>query len=266
MQTLLKIWLIPPAINIVAILIGVFLLRRFFKTGVVLILLSVTSLYLLSTPAISSRLGHSLEIHRAVKLENLPQNENLYIVVAGASHYVNAEEFGRSSPNAAGLVRLQYAAYLHHRTGLPILLTGGPLDGHTESHAEVLANSLEQVYKIDSLLLETKSKNTLENAVLSAELLAQKDVKTILLVTHSYHMKRSKLLFEYAGFEVIPAPTQLSDIYDLDDWLFWMPNTTSLYHSSRVIYEYIGIIWYRLLLDFSPETIRTSKVEQNPAN
>ena len=262
MQTLLKIWLVPPAINIVALLLGTLLLRKFFKTGVALMLLSTVSLYLLSTPVISSRLGNSLETHGAVQIEDLPKNENIYIVVVGASHYVHAAEFGAPSPNPSGLVRLHYAANLHHLTGLPILLTGGPVHGNNTSHAEVMAESLKSVYKIESTLLEKKSNTTLENALFSAEILATEGVKKILLVTQSYHMKRSKLLFEYAGFEVIPAPTQLSDHYELSNWLFWMPDTQSLLRSSRVIYEYIGIFWYRLLLDIPPERLGTSDGER----
>lgn len=230
-----------------------------------IILLSTVSLYLLSTPTISSRLGHSLEIHRAVQIESLPKNENIYIVVAGAAHHVNAEEFGGPSPNASGLIRLHYAAHLHRLTGLPILLTGGPIQGHSASHAEVMARSLKQVYKIDAHLLETKSRTTLENALFSVEILAAKNVNKILLVTQSYHMKRSIMLFEHAGFEVIPAPTQLSDRYELSNWLFWMPDADSLLLSSRVIYEYIGIFWYSLKLDNLPATIGTVEREPDPA-
>jgi len=263
LKTLLKIWLVPPAINIVAILIGVLLLRTFLKTGVTLILLSVLSLYLLSTPTISTRLGHSLEAHRAVQIENLPKHENLYIVVVGSAHHVNAEEFGGPSPNVSGLVRLHYAANLHRLTDLPILLTGGPIKGHPASHAEVLAKTLKQVYQIEAHRLENKSQTTLENALFSAEILAAEGIKKIILVTQSYHMKRSIMLFEHAGFEVIPAPTQLSDRYELSNWRFWMPDTESLHLSSRVIYEYIGIFWYKLILDISPET--NDAVDGKPA-
>ena len=126
-----------------------------------------------------------------------------------------------------------------------------------------MARSLKQVYKIDAHRLETKSRTTLENALFSAEILAAEKVKKILLVTQSYHMKRSILLFEHAGFEVIPAPTQLSDRYQLSNWLFWMPDAESLHLSSRVIYEYIGIFWYKLVLDISPET--NDAVDGNPA-
>ena len=233
---------------------GLLLLKKFFKAGVALILLSVVSLYLLSTPSVSSHLGASLESHNALQIEDLPADGNLYIVVAGASHHVYAKEFGGPVPNASGLVRLHYTADLHHRTGLPVLITGGPIPGHNDSHARVMADSLERVYKIKAQQLETKSRTTLENALFSAKMLAPEGVKKIILVTQSYHMKRAVLLFKHAGFEVIPAPTQLSDRYDLTNWLFWMPDAGSLQESSRVIYEYIGIWWYRMILDTSPAT------------
>jgi len=249
MQTLLKYWLIPPAINVVLIIIGALLLRRFYKTGLLAIVLSAVLLYLLSTPNIASRLAHSLESHTAVQIDELPKNENIYIVVAGASHFVHAREFGTSSPTTPGLVRLHYAANLHRRTGFPILLTGGPIPNHTEPNASVMARSLELEYKIKAQLLETKSNTTLENALFSAELLKPKGVSKILLVTHSYHMRRAVTLFEHAGFEVIPAPTQLSHHYALDNWLFWMPDAENLQLSASSIYEYIGLVWYGLRLN-----------------
>lgn len=245
------------------ILLGLLLLRMFYKTGAMLILLSVVSLYLLSTPNISSRLGYSLENYRAVQIEDLPKNENIYIVVAGSSHYVLASEYGTSSPIPSGLIRLHYAANLHRRTGYPILFTGGPIHGHAEPNAEVMARSLEQEYKIKARRLETESRTTLENALLSAEILMPEGVSKILLVTQSYHMKRAVLLFEHAGFEVIPAPTQLSDRYDLYNWLFWMPDTENLLLSSRVIYEYIGILWYEMQLKKPTEETPT-RVDKLP--
>lgn len=248
MQELLKIWLIPPAINIVILFVGLILLRKFQKTGVILIFLSTLTLYLLSTPNIASRLVRSLEVHEAVQIDELPPDENIVIVVPGASHYIHTDEYGRASPTPPGLVRLHYAAHLHRRTGFPILLTGGPIPQTREPHAEVMQRALKQEYQIDKVRLETNSTSTFENALYSANILLPEGINKILLVTHSYHMKRSVMLFENAGFEVLPAPTKLSDEYSLTQARYWRPRASELEQSARAIYEYIGILWYKYQL------------------
>jgi len=57
--------------------------------------------------------------------------------------------------------------------------------------------------------LENDSENTAENAFYSAEILREKNIKTIILVTSAMHMPRSVALFEAQGLNVIPAPTGL---------------------------------------------------------
>lgn len=71
----------------------------------------------------------------------------------------------------------------------------------------------------------------------------------ILLVTSAWHMSRSKLLFERAGFEVVPAPTDFEMNYVLeqpirvDDFL---PSADALIRNSYAVKELAGNIGYRL--------------------
>jgi len=74
-------------------------------------------------------------------------------------------------------------------------------------HADVLAQSLIEEFKTEVRWREIKSRSTDENAQFSAEILLPQKRNTILLVTHSYHMKRAVRSFEKVGFTVIPAPT-----------------------------------------------------------
>lgn len=55
------------------------------------------------------------------------------------------------------------------------------------------------------------SKTTWENAVFTKAVLQSQAVKQILLVTDAPHLWRSLLIFEQAGFQVIPAISPLSD-------------------------------------------------------
>lgn len=64
---------------------------------------------------------------------------------------------------------------------------------------------------------------TLENALETKEWLQGKDIKSIRLVTSTYHMKRALIEFNNAlnGIEIIPHPVEESD-YRLKDIKFWI--------------------------------------------
>ncbi|MDB4222323.1 YdcF family protein [Granulosicoccus sp.] len=240
LQELIKLWMIPPALNFIAVMAGLLMLKWFNSIGKVIIGVSLLSLLLLSTDFIASVLELSIQEHPALALAELPQEQLLTIVVAGASHHDRADEYGYSTPTSGALVRLHYAANLHRQTGFPVLLTGGPM--RQNIHSEVLARSFSQEFKIDALWSETKSRSTHENAKYSAEILLPLGRKTILLVTHSYHMKRSVKSFQTAGFTVIPAPTILSRKLHAGNWRYWIPSAPGLQRSSNVIYEYLALV------------------------
>lgn len=47
----------------------------------------------------------------------------------------------------------------------------------------------------EEIVLEKSSRNTLENALYTRDLIARKEIKSILLITSRYHMKRAVLIF-----------------------------------------------------------------------
>jgi len=239
--------LLPPGINIVLIVVGLLVVKLVRRSGLILISTGVISLLLLSTPVVSALLLLSIEDHRAVVPETIPKDRPMAIVVLGAGHSDVASEYGVSTPTDGGIVRLHYATSLHRRTELPILLTGGPLNARRNIHSEVLARTLKNEFKIEAKWLERKSATTWQNALYSAEILQGEGITDIVVVTHSYHMRRAVHLFQLAGFNVIAAPTQLGSPYNWRDWRYWLPNSGAMDLSSKVMHEYIGLLWYRLV-------------------
>lgn len=203
------------------------------------------SLWLLATPIVSSALHRSIEKYPALSLSEAGDAQA--IVVLGAAHYDNAPEYnGNPAPVARSLSRIHYTAHLHRVIGLPVMTTGGPMNRDQDIHAEVLAAALK-VYGVKVTWSENRSATTWQNALFSAEILHPLDINNIIVVTHSYHMARARLLFELAGFKVIPAPTQLSTTFPLNRVMYWLPDTRSLDLSYHVIHEYLGLMWYSLV-------------------
>jgi uncharacterized SAM-binding protein YcdF (DUF218 family) len=68
-----------------------------------------------------------------------------------------------------------------------------------------------------------------------------------LLVTHALHMKRSRLVFERAGFHVIESPTGYSTLRP-PGILGYLPSAYALDVSSAFCHELLGLGWYHLRL------------------
>ena len=95
------------------------------------------------------------------------------------------------------------------RTGT-LLISGG--NGNLQKSNFIEANfavdQLKQFGVPDSvILLETNSKNTLENARFSKELLKKRELPgPYLLITSAFHMRRAMKTFQSAGIDVIAYP------------------------------------------------------------
>lgn len=100
--------------------------------------------------------------------------------------------------------------------------------------------------------LEEASDNTLENASKSRDILRKAGVNSIYLVTHAWHMARARMVFERAGLNVIPAPTGFTTRYRTDI-LSFIPSSDGLHNSRVFLHEVMGILWYRLRLQFDAD-------------
>lgn len=222
---------------------GLIVVRRRPRAGKVLITAAMLALYVLSTHYVADRLLQTLE---PVARDPLADRRGQAIVVLGGGKYYAAPEYGGADTvNAQTLLRLRYAARLHHASGMPILVTGGSPEGSATAEAEAMKIVLERDFRTPVGWTETESRTTLENARFSQRILRAAGVHTIYLVTHGWHIPRAQLAFEHAGFQVIPAATGYATGFRLTV-LDFMPNSHALHNSSRFLHEIVGSAWYRL--------------------
>lgn len=235
--------LLPPAINIIMILLGFIFLRRFYRTGIFIMVSGFVLLIILSMPITASLSIRTLEATPVIDLNNVQAQA---IVVLGAGRYSDAPEYdGADSVSMLSLSRLNYAVYLHKKTGLPLLLSGGSPYGEYNSEAKLMQQTLQNNYSLQAQWQESQSNNTQANASMSYAILAKHNIKKIILVTHASHMPRANQAFINAGFKVTPAPMgfhrqnkQLSVILRL------LPSVAGLAETHAVLREYMGQLWY----------------------
>lgn len=131
-----------------------------------------------------------------------------------------------------------------------LVLTGGVISylaGSNMSEAERMAAlATEYGVSADQMLLETRSRNTHENALFVAQRLRERGWQRVLLVTSASHMRRGVGVFERQGIDVIAAPTDFVVVDRPFSPMRLMPDVDALQASSRAFKEYVGIFVYWL--------------------
>ena len=98
----------------------------------------------------------------------------------------------------------------------------------------------------EQILLTSIVSNTAEESVAVKDLMAERQLNKIILVTSSFHMPRAKLLFDQAGVETYPYPTDFKAASRNMTWLHFIPSADALRNTSSGIREYLGRIYYWL--------------------
>jgi uncharacterized SAM-binding protein YcdF (DUF218 family) len=219
-------------------------------------LILATIIYLLSTRVVGNFL--LIPFEEPFNHKHIPHKVDAMVILSGGTYGKNANlTLGYSS-----LKRLLYGTMIAKKEQLPIIYSGRGLRKYNESiSAKDTVNELNRYFDINltenpifkknkfSIFYETESIDTYENAKYTKKLFSKIgiDSPTIYLVTSAFHMKRSMMLYEYFGFNVIPIATDFvtSTVTNRAD-LF--PSMLGLLESYFAIHEYIGILALSLKL------------------
>lgn len=130
-----------------------------------------------------------------------------------------------------------------------VLISGGTgtliLEG--EGDADSAPRMLEALgVEPKRMILESRSRNTHENAVFSRELANPQPGETWLLVTSAFHMPRSMGLFRKAGFEVEPWPSDYRTAGNETPGILQASELDSLRNMNTALREWVGLVAYWL--------------------
>ena len=237
--------ILPPTGPVLLALLGLWLARscksrRWQHGGTALAALSLLGLLVLSLPVVGNALMAPLEPGPPITAAQL-QNVQAIVILGAGSHYA-APEYGGDTVGRYTLERLRYGARLAREYRLPLLVTGGaPFGGRAEG--ELMREALETDFGAKVRWIETASRDTAENANLSATTLKAAGVTRIALISHGWHLPRAVPLFEKQGLQVTPAPTAFSTGSPslLEDLL-----PGGMVRSRQALNEYLGQLHNRL--------------------
>ena len=147
--------------------------------------------------------------------------------------------------------RLLYGARLAKRLELPLVVTGGRVLSApaVPTEADVAAALARELLGNDwPVLREDASRTTAENAANTA---ARFDLDRVVLVTSATHMRRAVMAFRAAGLEPVPAPTAYRRDRRPFRAVMLVPDAGSLDDTATVFREFVGTVWYRIVLPAS---------------
>lgn len=248
--------LLPPVPLIVLVIWGALWLHRGRAAGWLLLLPACATLWLGSTSAVGEMLTRTLlspppalglEGTAQLKQMQARQPGSIAIVVLGGGQESLAPEYAMANLTPRALARLRYGLWLGRETGIPVGFTGGVGYGsaapspEAETAARIAAQEMGRPLK----WVETRSRDTRENANQTIGLLRPQGVRRIVVVTHAWHMPRALRAFEQAAqtnggvIQITAAPMGLARPVEAG-WLRWMPSSQGQERVRDVLREWVG--------------------------
>jgi uncharacterized SAM-binding protein YcdF (DUF218 family) len=193
------------------------------------------------------------------------RGEQAAIVILGGGLDAMAPEYGRPIPLATALERVRYGVWLSRATGIPLAISGGTgwaspqalSDGAPpRSEADVMGDIATTEFGCAVRWRESTSRDTRENARNTIALLAPQGIRTLVIVTHGWHMPRAVREFRAAAAQaaslqragasgspirIVAAPLGLASA-ELTPPLAWMPTGEGYARVRQVLREALGLL------------------------
>jgi uncharacterized SAM-binding protein YcdF (DUF218 family) len=224
--------ILPPTASLILILVGAILIWRRRRFGWTVFVVGFVSLWLLCTPIVAD--GLSALAERCPPLNpDRPVNAQAVVVLGGGGERNDAPEYNGAIVESTALERLTLAAFLARHYSLPLAISGAPAE------APAMAATLSRNLGVTPRWVERGSRDTYENAQLSARILLPAGIKRIVLVTSSAHEWRAAHEFMAAGFDVVPAPAGVLSSREAGVFRI-IPSPAALMRSNSAVYELLG--------------------------
>lgn len=245
LKKILTAFLLPPGIFIVLLLFSGlwFLFKKNWKAGIINCFLGIF-IWLLSISPVADAMLRGLESEFEIPED--PHGD--VIILLGGGVYDNAPDLsGIGAPSEDMLGRIITAVRLQKKINVPVIISGGAVFKGRKAEAPIVKRFLTDLGVPDKkIIIEDKSRDTIENARYTAEICKRLGYKKPLLVTSAYHIKRSILSFKRVNIDVIPFPANFKT-WEIKKyrWESYLPDSSELEDSYTAMHEYIGLLFYK---------------------
>jgi uncharacterized SAM-binding protein YcdF (DUF218 family) len=180
---------------------------------------------------------------------DVPPGRGAIVLLSAGSRNVHGRDADKISVlNLAGAARVIEAARVFRTMDSPWLVSsGGAAAGRDMApESETMKTALIQLgVPADRILLESTSRSTRDQAVLTAAMLRNLGISSFVLVTSDVHMRRALATFRHEGLQPVPAVAR--DPLD-SQWigLEWLPTQQGMEFAQEIAHEYVGLAWYKV--------------------
>lgn len=250
--------LFPLPLTVLILVAGLILVwsERRRKLGAALLTAATLLLLLFSTSAFSTAILRPLEDQYPplgpAQLDALDwESADTIVVLAGCVVGFPDAPITRQV-GGPPLARLVEGIRLYHACPHCTLVLSGGGGCDPDAPVEVLTNyRFATAFGVagEDIVIERASQDTDDQARILADMLGE---KPFVIVTSASHMPRTMALLEAQGLHPIPAPTDhATGLYGLFSREAFgiesiYPNSDALRATERAIYEYLGLLWFRL--------------------
>lgn len=236
-KKIVSAFLLPIPIGLFLLLISfIYLMFDSYKKAKIFLFLGLSWFLLFSFQPFSNALLAPLENSHKALLQTSKVN---YILVLGSGHKSDESLSITSQVKMVAINRLVEGIRHYKNLENAKLIVSGYGSSDENSHAlmqEKLAISLgvkqEDIIRLDS------PRDTKEEAIEAKKIVGKEE---FILVTSASHMKRSVLLFEKEGLNVIASPT--NNLAYKDDSFSAYFSARNLRNCEMAIHEYLGLLY-----------------------
>jgi uncharacterized SAM-binding protein YcdF (DUF218 family) len=202
-----------------------------------------------TNPFIINQVMHSYEA-RSYRIDDIKRQYDVAIVLGGATRYFNSETVRPVYGNAVD--RLIQAVDLYKSQKVKkILLTGGSgyLLNQNIKESDLLRNVLLTMAVLDSdIIVENQSRNTYENAKMTADILKTNNFgSSYLVITSAFHVPRTRACFDKQNIDATYYPVdEHSGAAELTPDKLFVPNEGALNSWNLLVHEWIGLLSYKI--------------------
>lgn len=246
LKKIISLTLLPPGIFVAILLVsGICFWRKREKGPTVVMLLVGMALWIVSTMPVAEHLVAELEKGLAIPK---PLRGDVIILLGGGINDGVSDLTGTSSPSDDMMGRVVTAVRAQKQLKVPIIVSGGITFAGRTAEAPVVRRFLLDLGVPEAMvLIEDKSRDTMENGKFTREIIDRHGFRQPILVTSAYHIRRSIEAFRRAGITVTPLPAQFNTGKHLPPILTdYLPSAVALNASAKALREYLGLLFYRL--------------------
>lgn len=233
----------PSALMFLGMTVGlVLVLTRFRRIGLALFGVTFLGLWAVTVIPVGEMMIRDLE-ERFPKLTTVPENVGGIIVLGGSIDPLVSQARGQIAVDSSMERLLFFAMLSDTRPNVPLVFTGGSgslfdqdaKEGHYfESLAKLLNLDMSRV------IIESESRNTMENARFSKALVPIEQDRPWVLITSARHMPRAVGVFRKEGWPVIPYPVDYITV-PARGWTFRLENLGGQSMLDAAVHEFLGM-------------------------